>query len=187
MYDPRSGTARRRLATAFLIVAAVFASLNSYLVTNHIADKTIAAERRMDQIGDFLATELPDRGDRPIVFACRRGLDVALDTAIKTFHEEYLDRFYLVNCGSPTQVIATQDLYAARGKDLTFPETFTKNPNSYEDLSYGVVAASPKEVVDDLREKTGVYALSLSEDGTLAWVTPDALRDRMKTLGVSFE
>jgi hypothetical protein len=186
-YDPRSGRARRALAAVFLTVMALVSSLNSFLVTYHTREKTQRAEKKMNDIAGFLDESLPKDGARSVVFACERGLDTALDSSLKVFRPDLLDRAFVLNCGSQTQVIASESLYKERGPDLTFPETFTKNPAQYEDLYYGVVISTPRGILDSMAQKSGVFAVYKDKAGRLAWVTKDSLEEQMKAMGASLE
>jgi hypothetical protein len=185
-YDPRSGRLRRIIAGVVLVAMVLLSSANTFLITYNTKEKTQRAEKQMTKIHEFLKEELP-KSDGTIVFACMRGLDVALDSAIKAFYPEYLKESFIVNCASGTQVIAKEDLYKLRGGDLTFPKTFNKNPNQFNDLYYGVVSATPKEILDALSKKERTYALYKNKEGRLTWVTREYLRSQMETMGASIE
>jgi hypothetical protein len=186
VYNPRSDRTRRVLASVFLFLMAFAASVNTFLVTYHTKETTQRAEKQMTKINDFLEKEMP-QGEDAVVFACVRGLDVALDSALKIFHPEYIDRAFIVNCSQGTQVIARETLYKNRGGDLTFPKTFTKNPDQYDDLYYGVVSVTPKDMLESLAKRERTYALYRDREARMTFVTREFLRRQMETMGVTFE
>ncbi|MCB1152756.1 hypothetical protein KDL45_03825 [bacterium] len=184
LYDPAHPAWRRRLAATLIGVLALGFSINSYLFTNVTRDKTVRAEARVRALADFTAENLPAGGGEAIVYACREGQDVALDSAVKLYRPELRSRAFVVNCNQSTQVIADQKLYDARGEDLTFPPTFTKNPNRYEDLIYGIVTTTPREIMNNYTEKSAVFAAGPMTHGAYAWLDQKQLERRLWDLGL---
>ncbi|MBZ0270796.1 glycosyltransferase family 39 protein [bacterium] len=187
VYDPRAGRARRVVASIFLGAMVLFFSVNSFLVTYHTKEKTARTERAMEDIHAFLEEKLPADAEAPVIYACRRGLDVALDAALKAMHPEYLDRAYLLNCGLQTQIIAPDLLYERRKDELNFPPTFAKNPSHFQGVYYGVVQAAPVEILKNIAQSQDFRALYRNRRGEITWVDPDELRRQMETMGVRFE
>ncbi|MCL4233407.1 MAG: hypothetical protein KJ042_02695 [Deltaproteobacteria bacterium] len=186
VYNPRTGPVRRGFARAFVVLMALVGSANTFLVAHHTMETTRRAEKNLTRIDDFLKKEWT--ADEPaVIYACQRGLDVALDSSLKVWHPEYLDKAFLVNCSGQTQVFSGDALYRSRGGDLTFPATFTKNPSRFGDLWYGVVDVKPRDILAGLASNNHVYAIYKNAQGELTFVTPDRLREQMETLGATFE
>ncbi len=187
VYEPRAGRIRRSLGAIFIILMTAVFSINTYVVTRHTRDETIRAERNMKQIHEFLSGEKDALKGRGIIYACMRDLDIALDSSIKLMHPEYAEEAFILNCASPTQIVAETDLYKHYGDDLVFPKTFTKNPNKYEDLYYGVVETKAGDILHDLAAKKNQRAIYRDAKGKLFWITSEELEQQMRTLGLKNE
>lgn len=186
VYNPRSDRRRRIFAAVYLALNLLFASANTFLVTHHTGDETRRSEKQLTRIVDFLEKNW-DKSQPSVIYACQRGLDVALDSSLKVRFPEFADSLYLLNCWSQTQVAASEGLYETRGGDLNFPTTFTKNPSRFKDLVYGVVEVKPKDVLADLGTKEYVKAIYKNRRGELTWIDTEDLRGQMETLGAVFE
>jgi hypothetical protein len=184
VYEPRAGRLRRALAVCFIIAMTALSSINTYVVTRHARDQTISAEQQMEKIHEFLVGEKQDLKNGPIIYACLRNLDIALDSSIKLMHPEYRSEAFILNCATQTQIIAYQDLYKLRKEELEFPKTFTKNPSQFRDLFYGVVVTKPNDILSDVARKKDHYALYTDRDGGLTWVTSEYLLQQMETMGL---
>lgn len=184
IYDPRSAKVRRVMALIVLVLVGLFFALNNYILVHKWArdkQKLVAKTEQVHQYLESRGDEIPSTG---LIYSCLHGMDVALDTSIKLMYPEYMDRYYFLNCTGPTQSIARRPLYGLMRRNLTYPQTFSRNPCDYQDLVYGVVQSNPANIPGQVGAATNVMVLHLDWKGRMALLDRDKVMGILQTLGI---
>lgn len=185
VYDPQSSKLRRFLALTLLTLLTAFFALNNYIVVHKwYADKTEMADKREE-----VFQAIQDAGNAGegmnLVYLCRPGYDVAIDTSLKLYHPEFLDRYYFIKCLDATQVIADKSLYSNTWRLLTFPQSFSRNPCDYGDLKYGVVQNDRQAVMSQIRSNPSVRVLDIDKFGHMVILDVKGIEQMIKArLGI---
>lgn len=180
IYDPRSSKLRRVLAAILLVTIGLALGVNNYIIVHKWARDKNKTFAKMEQITRAMAEQSPSGLQSAMVYTCLPGLDVALDTSVKFTHPEYLDRYFFLNCQGATQTIADKTLYQAKRRLLEFPQSFAKNPCSYENVIYGVAEALPNMVLDQIRSDDAVLVLDLNQQGETVFIDRDKVEQMIR-------
>jgi len=185
IYEPHGGRLRRILALTLLTPLIAFLALNNYIVVHKwYNDKTEMAEKREEV---YRAVSDAEAGGEKmnLVYLCRPGYDVAIDTSLKLYHPELLSRYFFIKCLDATQVISDKTLYAQTWRLLTFPQSFSRNPCDYGDLKYGVIQNDRQTVMSQIRSNPSVRVLDIDKAGNLVLLNVKGVEQMIKArLGI---
>ena len=184
VYDPRSGRVRKVLALIFLSVTMLIFAINTFVITYKWSEDRRENVRSMKRIHDYLNQQGAEVKPGQLFYVMLYGNDVALDAGMKLRYPQYLDRCYFINPKGPTQVIAKEGLHRARGTLLIWPNTFNRNPCDYEDLFYGVIDTSPREIMSRMTESDDVVLIHKDKMGKLMTADRESVSNLLVTLGV---
>jgi hypothetical protein len=184
VYDPRGGKWRRRTAALFLIGTCMFFAVNTFMSTYKWAEDRIDNAKQMDKLAAYMEAQKTD-GKLPgdLYYVLLYDTDVALDSGMKVRYPDLLDKAYFVNPVGPTQVIGSTDLHDKRGGDLNWPKTFNLNPCTYEELKYGVVLSTPRDIMTNMESSEGTL-VTKDRLGKLVSADPEKVRGLLSTVGV---
>jgi Dolichyl-phosphate-mannose-protein mannosyltransferase len=175
LYDPRSSVVRRVFAGIVLGLVGLSLGLNTYVLNHKWYRDKIELTEQMAQIEEVLSNGNIADGQSAMIYTCLPNVDVAIDTGVKFKRPDLVEKYFVLKCTGPTQTIASKDLYHEKRRLLNFPETFARNPCTYEDIIYGVAEAKPRTVMDQIRSVGGVYVLDLDKDGNMVLLERDSI------------
>jgi hypothetical protein len=183
-YDPRSGRLRKFLASSFIGITILLFMINTFFLAHNWVEDRHENVEDMEDIASFLNTRGEPIEQGQLFYVGLYGNDVAIDAGIKIRHPEYTNLCYFLNPFGPTQVIGTEALHEKKGARLIWPSTFDKNPCDYEDLRYGIVETSPRDIIDQMEQDEEMLLITKDKTGKLMVADKEMVRNLMVTLGV---